>query len=395
MKGSYELDSFTQNRSTEVTRLKSQVELFFKEELDIYKKIGLQDGMNVIECGCGPGYLLFNLAKEFSNCTFTGLEIDNYLFDVFKTTISENRIKNISAKQGSIYQIGEPDESFDIVISRLVLEHLDNPANALAELYRILKPGGKLIIVSNDFEYHVLTFPHIPELDTMYKAYCNLRIDEGGNPYIGRELPTFLKEIGIQNINLNIAAVHSNILGDKALLKAENVNISRSLVKKGYLNQETLDALTNKWYEMLQNPKHVIYRQLFVIGGEKKLKETFDDSINENTLTSDETTSKKNINAESDVSITSYLINKIKESFDDDTLEIDPLKRLNEYYIDSLIATEIASLMKSDFGVTVKLSDVLNKYSVSDLAKMIDSEGIILKDLKSVPNRENWSEGEL
>lgn len=393
MNGSYELHSFTQNRATEVTRLKSQVELFLNGELEIYKRVGFQDGLKVLECGCGPGYLLFNLAKEFPKCAYTGLEIDSYLYEVFKENISEYKTQNIRAKQGSIYKTGEPDDFFDVVISRLVLEHLEKPSDAIREMFRVLKPGGILIIVSNDFEYHVLTFPHIPELDLMYKAYCSLRIDEGGNPYIGRELPTYLKHIGAENINLNIAAVHSNILGDKALLKAENVNISRSLVKEGYLKQETLDTLSDKWYEMLQNPKHIIYRQLFVISGMKKANHNTE--VHVETLVTAEPKSEKKINISSGaVKTTDYLISIIKESFDDDTLAIDPHTKLNEYGIDSLIATEIAGLLKSTFGLTVKLSDILNKYSVSDMVKTIESNKSIPEDLNQSDDA-NWSEGEL
>ena len=58
MNGSYKLESFTDNKESEVTRLKYQVDLFTKENSNFIKKLGLSDGMKIIECGSGPGFLL-------------------------------------------------------------------------------------------------------------------------------------------------------------------------------------------------------------------------------------------------------------------------------------------------------------------------------------------------
>ena len=395
MKGSYNIDNFTKNQKTEIIRLKSQVELFFNRELEIYQHLGMQDGTKVMECGCGPGYLLFNLANKFPKCTFLGLEIDSFLFEAFQKNISQYNIINVKAKQGSIYQTGEEDEYYDVIISRLVIEHLEKPHEALAELYRILKPGGKLIIVSNDFEYHVLTNPHIPELDMMYKAYCKSRIDEGGNPFIGRELPKYLQKLGAQQIQINIATAHSSISGDKALLKAENINISRSLVEKGYLEQKILDRLSNKWFEMLQNPEHVIYRQLFIVSGEKSLKDLAAKStleVKTNFLSTnqlDKLDEKNKINE-----LNSILMNKITESIDDDSIQLDPMVKLYEYDIDSLTATDIASLLKDQFRINVKLTYILKECSVNDLVKIILDNYSFSSEENDLEQSE-WTEGEL
>ena len=395
MSGSYKLDSFTKNRSTEVLRLKAQVELFFENELKIYKQIGMRDGFKVIECGCGPGYLLLNLARTFPNSHFTGLEIDPYLLESFQKSIAHNNTSSIVAKQGSIYETGEEDALYDLVISRLVIEHLDKPQDALAELYRILKPGGKLIIVSNDFEYHVLTHPHIPELHTMYKAYCQSRVDEGGNPYIGRELPVLLQKTGFQHIDINIATAHSTIAGDKALLKAENINISRSLVTKGYLEQEVLDRLSNKWFEMLQNPGHSIYRQLFVVSGEKQQNSTAPSSTKEEAATPNAIIQLSKLDDNGKISeLTRLLTQKVLNSMDDDSLNIDSAVKLNEYYIDSLVATDIASFLKEQFKISTKLTDILRVYSVNDLVKLI-MDNHSFTTIEDNEDQSEWTEGEL
>jgi acyl carrier protein len=155
-----------------------------------------------------------------------------------------------------------------------VIEHLEEPLKALYELNRILKPGGKLVIVSNDFAYHLLTYPVIPQLNEMYDAYCRSRFSEGGNPFIGRMLPAYLENSNFDRINFEIITAHSKLSGDETFLKAENINISKRLVETGFLSRNTLADLVEKWYEMLKDPHHVFYRQLFVVSGEKTRNES-------------------------------------------------------------------------------------------------------------------------
>ncbi len=269
MQGSYQLDNFTENKDIEVKRLKSQVELFFEKEFETYKKLGLKDGMSIIECGSGPGYLITNILKRFPNCEATALEIDPYLFDILSANSEADGKKLYNPILGSIYDIDMPDNSADFIVTRLVVEHLQDPYKALSELHRILKPNGILIVVSNDFAYHVLTYPVIPELDEMFNAYIKSRFNEGGNPLVGRQLPVFFERSGFSNVSMEIVTAHSQLKGDQAMLNAENVNISRSLVREGFLKAETLENLLEKWVEMLNTPDHVIYRQLFIIGGKK------------------------------------------------------------------------------------------------------------------------------
>jgi SAM-dependent methyltransferase/acyl carrier protein len=273
MKGSYQLDSFTENKKSEVTRLQAQVELFFEKEFAAYVNAGLKDGMKIIECGSGPGFLIRNILERLPGCDATALEIDPFLFSVLEeNSVSEGK-QIYRPVNGSIYETGLPDNNFDFVFTRLVIEHLEEPLRAIYELNRIIKPGGKLVIISNDFAYHLLTYPVIPELDEMYGAYCRSRFSEGGNPMIGRQLPVYLEYSNFERINLEIVTAHSRISGDETFLKAENVNISKSPVDTGFLKRDTLAGLVEKWFEMLRDPYHVFYRQLMVVSGEKTLKE--------------------------------------------------------------------------------------------------------------------------
>lgn len=267
---SYKIEGFSSNVEGEVNRLRSQVDLFWQKEMRCYRQFGLEDGMRVLECGSGPGHVVENLLKECPGCMATAVEIDPYLVDVLRERLSGR----CDISQQSIMELGFASESFDFVITRLVLEHLPDPEGAVREVYRVLKPGGKAVFIDNDFDIHLRTHPEIPELKDLYAAYCCLRVAEGGNPRIGRELPSILRRCGFAKVDLEVVCAHSSVTGDDMFLKSEGVGIPAQLVKGGYLPAKILDQLAVNWHRVLRHEHHSIYRQLFVSGGEKHVNDT-------------------------------------------------------------------------------------------------------------------------
>ncbi|MQY79762.1 MAG: methyltransferase domain-containing protein [Bacteroidetes bacterium] len=404
--GSYLIDSFSENKDSEVNRLKYQVDLFYQREFALYKKIGLKDGMKIIECGSGPGFLIGNIAKDLPQCNATALEIDTFLVEQLKKNSNTNGKKLFEVKQASIYDTELPENYFDFALARLVIEHLNDPARAISEVRRILKPEGKLVIISNDFAYHLLTDPPIPELDEMYNAYIKSRFSEGGNPLVARQLPVLMRKEKFDDISMDVICVHNELEGDKSFLKAENVNISKSLVKGGFLKKETLESLIENWYKMLQQPDHVIFRQLFAVSGVKDANmENNNDSINEIDLCRPENQSL-NIDdltgltsADQGNRIGSYIIDRVKKIMEQPQMDINTDTKLNDIDIDSIAAAELSSIVKSDFNTNIGISDILQRYSIREITDQI------LNNLNSAPlnntedfepDAENrWLEGQL
>ncbi len=386
MNGSYKIKDFSSNIDSEVKRLKGQVDLFFEKEFKIYQEIGLKDGMKIIECGCGPGFLLLRILERLPQCQVTGLENDPYLFKLLNENI-KIAASDIKTVESSITDTRLDNNSYDIVISRLVFEHLPDPGRAFAELFRILKPGGKLIVVSNDFSLHLITYPAVKELAFMYEAYCRSRIDEGGNPYIGRELPGLMELAGFKNISFNVVCAHNKIEGDKAMLQAEDVNISRSLVQKGYLREEILQALAEKWYEMLKTDNHYFARQLYIAGCEKphlhkvKAKKNKQDihknssKSSQNAITDSERLVKENVSV--------YLNEKISDAME---IPLEYLKEnvpLSNLGLDSLSAIEINNFIKKDFNVDLGIARLLDDLSITGILNEIQASLADSKNIES------------
>ncbi|OEI73477.1 methyltransferase type 11 [Bacillus subtilis] len=267
--GSYHIADIANSIEGEINRLKAQVDLFWANEWKHYQSHGLTGAKDVIELGSGPGFLLEKLLTHIPHANVTGLEIDRLLVDYATDYLKKEKQSRWQVYEGDIIQTGMEDNTFDFAISRLVLEHLPEPIKAIKEIYRILKPGGKVILVDNDFEMHIMTYPHVSGLRELYDAYCQARFAEGGNPKIGRELPQILKDGGFTNVQFDIVNAHSTILGDEMFFQSEGVGIPYKLVQDGFLSSKDLGKISVSWRKMVQDKHHAIVRQLCLAVGEK------------------------------------------------------------------------------------------------------------------------------
>lgn len=261
--GSYQVAEFAANLPAEIRRLDAQVDLFWRSEKPLLTKYGLTDGMSVLDCGCGPGRLLELLATEFEQLTLTGLEIDPILVEACRNRFVNTK-HQVQVHQGSAENPGLAASRFDLIIMRLVLEHIPDPVAALKSLSGLLKPAGRIVIIANDFEFHLRTSPSVPELDPLYEAYCASRRQDGGDPCIGRRLPVLFSQAGLTVEGFDMEVSHSKLVGDQAFLQAEGVGIPAQLVESGFLDQQVFEDMIRSWKQMLKDPNHSIMRPLFV-----------------------------------------------------------------------------------------------------------------------------------
>lgn len=109
-----------------------------KQELDYLNSLSAG---RLLEVGCGPGFLLSGLKPELEK---HAVEVSKYA--------AEHAGQWGKVFAGTLHEAGYPDEYFDIAVMHHVIEHIDDPASAIKEIFRILKPGGKFLIATPDFD---------------------------------------------------------------------------------------------------------------------------------------------------------------------------------------------------------------------------------------------------
>jgi SAM-dependent methyltransferase len=99
------------------------------------------DDSAILDLGCGEGITLEKIRARFPSAHLRGI-------DVLPENIAICRQFNLPVEAGDVYDLKNiADASQDAVLFIEVIEHLDQPERALTEIHRILKPGGKLIVV--------------------------------------------------------------------------------------------------------------------------------------------------------------------------------------------------------------------------------------------------------
>lgn len=101
-------------------------------------------GSSVADIGTGTGYLARGLAAKASKVT--AVDSSTAMLEVAGMDLAQEGIRNVSLLEGDAHDLPLPDASQDLVYANLLLHHLLEPAMALKEMYRILKPGGRVVI---------------------------------------------------------------------------------------------------------------------------------------------------------------------------------------------------------------------------------------------------------
>jgi ubiquinone/menaquinone biosynthesis C-methylase UbiE len=109
---------------------------------------------SLLDLGTGTGRMLELFGPSIERGL--GLDMSLDMLSLARTRLDRAGLRHCSVRQGDIYDLALPKDSFDVVIIHQVLHFLDDGARAIAEAARVLRPSGRLLVV--DFAPHDLEF---------------------------------------------------------------------------------------------------------------------------------------------------------------------------------------------------------------------------------------------
>lgn len=136
---------------------------------------------SLLDLGTGTGRMLELLAPLAARAI--GVDQSPQMLSLARVRLERAGLRNVGLRQGDLYALPLERDSFDLVIIHQVLHYLDDPARAVREAARVLRPSGRLLIV--DFA------PHAEE--SLRELHAHRRLG-----FTGEEIMSLMQEAGLE-----------------------------------------------------------------------------------------------------------------------------------------------------------------------------------------------------
>jgi arsenite methyltransferase len=119
----------------------------------VREMLELRAGERVLDVGVGPGFLAAEMAAEVGpDGRVCGVDPSGSMLAIARTRSARPGSAPVELRPGDANHLPYPDASFDVATSTQVLEYVEDIPGALAELRRVLRPGGRVLLLDTDWD---------------------------------------------------------------------------------------------------------------------------------------------------------------------------------------------------------------------------------------------------
>jgi arsenite methyltransferase len=171
--------------------------------------LALRPGERVLDIGSGPGFLAGEMAAEVGpEGAVHGVDPSESML-----AIARRRETVVEYAAGGALALPYEDETFDAVVATQVYEYVEDMPAALTEARRVLRSGGRLLILDTDWDAIVW---HSSDRDRMMRVLEKWN-DHLADPYLPRRLPRLLRDAGFELASTTIIPILNQGSGTETL----------------------------------------------------------------------------------------------------------------------------------------------------------------------------------
>jgi ArsR family transcriptional regulator len=145
--------------------------------------------LDIVDIGCGEGYLTLEAARWARSVI--GIDRSSEVLERATALARRRRVSNVTWKKGDFRKLPVKDESIDVALLSQSLHHAADPADALSEAIRVLRPGGRVLI--STFENTI-------------RHGCGIASATVTSASRGPQLETLLREAGLSDVRVGVGA---------------------------------------------------------------------------------------------------------------------------------------------------------------------------------------------
>lgn len=219
----------------------------------------LQPGLRLLDVGCGTGAITRAVALQVAPGEVVGLDREAAQLETARRLATVQGIHNLQFVQGDASQLQWPDESFDAVYCRFVLEHVADLQAVIAEMRRVVRPGGWVCA----YEWEpgcFVCYPGSAAIEQVWQCIYQLQQRLGGDPWVGRKLYGLFVQAGLQAVAAegrvwSLTAherepLRQYVTGAKEIIRQS----TQPLLADGVLTPATLNQVEEAYQHLLDSP---------------------------------------------------------------------------------------------------------------------------------------------
>jgi SAM-dependent methyltransferase len=228
----------------DVKRLRLLHEVYGPGTEALFHRVGLRDGLRVVEVGCGSGNIACWVAGQIlPGGSVLGIDVAADQIEQARRQAASRNLRNVEFQVADAYSPRLPEGSFDLAYCRLVLTHLTRPAEALRAMRDLVRPGGGVVCEELDVGCW-LCDPPADAMTRFFEFNVALARRLGENFCLGASLHRLFREVGFARPEVAANFVLALRGEQKHLLWMTFAEFAPELVSEGLATQEEVDRVT-------------------------------------------------------------------------------------------------------------------------------------------------------
>jgi SAM-dependent methyltransferase len=250
----------------ESARLQAQAEELAADSAELLDLVGLRPGQSAIDLGCGPRGVLDLLAERVSpGGRVVGLDADPAHAAMAARFAAARRLQGVEVVTADARCTGLPSDSFDVVHARTLLVNVPGPAQLVAEMARLARPGGWVAALEPDV-VDAWCYPAHPAFERICQIFLVVFGRNGADSAIGRKVAELFRAAGLEVAGMDARVQMYPVGHSRRTIRLDLLRSTRAqVVEMGLASEAELDELDAAARAHLDDPRTIVVSGLLFL----------------------------------------------------------------------------------------------------------------------------------